>query len=78
MKKRFTPNDLVRYIYRETSPMETMQIAEALESDPVLMDEFRELFQAFLAIPKAKFGPKPETIQNVLAYSNNTAPHPMS
>ncbi len=77
MKQHFTPNDLIRYIYGETSPLETIQISEALDTDPVLMEEFRELFDAFLAIPKAKFSPKPETIQNILAYSERTAPHPM-
>ena len=68
---------MIRYIYRETSASETLEIAEALSGDPLLMEEYRELYQGYLQMPKAKFSPKPSALQNILRYSEQTALNPM-
>lgn len=73
---KFTPSDLLRFIYRETSLAETMAIAEGLKEDPCLFEQYQELLEGYLALPKAKFSPKPETMQNIISYSERTAPHP--
>ena len=43
MIKTFTQNDLIRYIYDETSQEESIEIQQALLCDGVLNDEFRSL-----------------------------------
>lgn len=77
MKQYFTQLDLIRYIYRETSAVETIEIAEALSEDPLLMDEYQEVYRGYLQLPKAKFSPKPSALQNILSYSEQTALNPM-
>lgn len=43
MIKTFTQNDLIRYIYDETSQEESIEIQQALLCDGALNDEFRSL-----------------------------------
>ena len=69
MKQNFTPNHLIKYLYKETSASETLAINEALNEDRVLMEEFEELFQAYQQLPKVTFSPSAATIQNILGYS---------
>ncbi len=76
MKQKFTMSDLIQFIYRETSLAKTIAIAEALREDPVLYEQYQELLDGYLALPKARFSPKPETMQAILSYSERTAPHP--
>jgi hypothetical protein len=73
MEQYYTQLDLIRYIYRETSATESLEIAEALKEDPLLMEEYRELYEGYLQLPKAKFSPKPSALQNILRYSEQTA-----
>ncbi len=77
MKQYLTQLDLIRYIYRETSAAEAVEINVALSEDPLLMEEYRELYQGYLQLPKAKFSPKPSALQNILSYSEQTALNPM-
>ncbi|MCC6725278.1 MAG: hypothetical protein IT258_12280 [Saprospiraceae bacterium] len=77
MEQYYTQLDLIRYIYRETSATETLEIAEALSEDPLLMEEYKELYEGYLQLPKAKFSPKPSALQNILRYSEQTALNPM-
>lgn len=77
MKQYLTQLDLIRYIYRETTAAENHEIAEALREDPLLMEEYQELYQSYLQLPKAKFSPRPSALQNILSYSEQTALNPM-
>ena len=73
MDLKFTKNDLIRYIYKETSVTETLAINEALSSNPKLESKHQELLQGFQQLPKAKFSPSASAIQNILRYSQHTA-----
>lgn len=77
MKQYYTQLDLIRFIYRETSASETLAIAEALSEDPLLMEEYQEIYLGYLQLPKAKFSPRPSALQNILSYSEQTALNPM-
>jgi hypothetical protein len=77
MKQYFTQLDLIRFIYRETSANETIAIASALNEDPLLKEEYEEIYSGYLQLPKAKFSPKPSALQNILNYSERTALKPM-
>ena len=77
MQRYFTQLDLIRYIYKETSAHEALAIAEALRENPLLMEEYRELYEGYAQMPKAKFSPKPSALQNILRYSEQTALNPM-
>jgi hypothetical protein len=73
MKQYLTQLDLVRFIYKETSPAETLAICEALSEDPLLFEEYEALYDSYLQLPKAKFNPRPATLRNILSYSEQTA-----
>lgn len=45
MIKTFTQNDLIRYIYNETSPKEAVEIQKALLCDIALHEEHKSLRQ---------------------------------
>ncbi|GJM31515.1 MAG: hypothetical protein DHS20C18_05160 [Saprospiraceae bacterium] len=69
MKQNFTPNHLVKYLYRETTASETLAINEALNENFGLREEFEGLFQAYQQLPKVTFSPSPSAIQRILGYS---------
>jgi anti-sigma factor RsiW len=43
MTKTFTQNDLIRYIYNETSPKESVEIQQALLCNDKLHEEHKQL-----------------------------------
>ncbi|MEM1217259.1 MAG: hypothetical protein AAGH79_00030 [Bacteroidota bacterium] len=73
MKQHFTQDDLVKYIYKETSMYESLAISEALIADPVLRMEYEELLESYRELPKVTFSPSAQTIDKVLAYSERQA-----
>jgi hypothetical protein len=77
MEKNLTQLDLIRFIYKETTAAETIKIAEALNGNPLLKEEYEELFDGYQQLPKAKFSPRPSTLENILRYSEQNALNPM-
>ncbi|MCB0519291.1 MAG: hypothetical protein H6577_07775 [Lewinellaceae bacterium] len=73
MKQHLTQLDLVRFLYKETSRAENAILREALDEDPLLKEEYEEIFEGYRLAPKAKFSPKPSTLQRILCYSEQTA-----
>lgn len=70
MEQSFTQNDLIKYIYKETSLTETLEIGAALEEDYNLKEEFKSLMAGYIKLPKATFAPTSITLQNILKYSS--------
>ncbi len=77
MKQNYTQLDLIRFIYKETSAAESVAISDALGKDPLLSDEYEELFEGYRLLPKAKFSPRPKALNAILGYSEQTALNPM-
>ena len=75
MIKTFTQNDLMRYLYRETTEKEEQEINKALLAD----NELRELYQSMSAmkneLDKAQLEPAASTVLNILSYSRNEQHH---
>ena len=71
MIKTFTQNDLMRYLYHETTEKEEQEISKALLSDT----ELRKLYASMLALKKdldkAQLEPSPATVLNILSYARN-------
>lgn len=69
MIKTFTQNDLIRYLYHETTEKEEQEINKALLSD----SELREIYTSMSAIKKemdgAQLKPSPTTVLNILSYA---------
>ncbi|HEY8387432.1 MAG TPA: hypothetical protein VIK74_02455 [Parasegetibacter sp.] len=71
---RFTPEDLLLYLYRETSPETTALIEKALQEDWTLREKLAVLKDAQQRLDKTVESPRTEIILNILNYARNTEP----
>ena len=71
----FTPEDLLRYLYKESSPELTAAIQLALTENWTLREQMEELQTSVnqLDIEKQIFAPRMEVVERVLQYARNTA-----
>lgn len=67
---KITPEELVRYIYNETSEQKTEKIRAALQTDWNLRETYEKLLNAQKNLTKTKLSPKPETINKILEYAS--------
>jgi hypothetical protein len=71
MIKTFTQNDLIRYLYHETTEKEEQEINKALLSD----SELRAMYTSMTAIKKemdkTQLEPSPATVLSILSYSRS-------
>jgi hypothetical protein len=65
----FTPEDLIQYLYKETSPEQSAQIKAALETDWLLREKFEEFKSAQNRLEALKMSPSQQTIDNILSYA---------
>ena len=71
----FTPEDLLRYLYKESSPELTTAIQVALTQNWMLREEMEELQTSVnqLDIEKQVLAPRMEVVLRVLQYARDTA-----
>jgi len=65
----FTPEDLLLYLYNETSPTQTAEIKAALESDWSLREKFEVITSAQKRLEALKMSPSQQTINKILSYA---------
>jgi hypothetical protein len=65
----FTPEDLLLYLYKETSPAQTAAISAALETDWSLREKFEELTLAQKELSAIRLSPGRKTVDNILNYA---------
>jgi hypothetical protein len=65
----FTPEDLLQYLYNETSPARTAEIKAALETDWSLREKFEVITSAQSRLETLKMSPSQQTIDNILSYA---------
>jgi len=68
----FTPEDLLRYLYNETSPSETAAIKAALESDWTLREKYEVIASAQNRLEKLTMSPSQKSIDIVLNYAEKS------
>ena len=76
MKLAFTQNDLLRFLYKETSGSETLAISEALDEDWELRELYTELYNSYKQLPKVTFTPSESCLGKVLKYSQKISLEP--
>jgi hypothetical protein len=71
----FTPEDLLRYLYKESSPELTAAIQVALKENWTLREELQDLQTSVnqLDTDKQVIAPRMEVVMRVLQYARNTA-----
>jgi len=69
MEQNYTTNLVLKYLYRETSLTQTLEIENAIEHDASTRETYNALRAGYKKLPKVLFYPKDETIANILDYS---------
>ena len=72
MIKTFTQNDLIRFIYHETTEEEEKELKRALLCDPVLKESYNELRETIRSMDQAQLEPSEKTVASILSYSQKT------
>ena len=62
-------NDLLRLSYKETNPIETVMVVEAIENDPTLKQSFDSLSGMKAELDLLKSDPSDASIDFILNYS---------
>lgn len=71
MIKTFTQDDLIRYIYQETTPEESIEIETALIFDEQLSEAYNSLNGTVESLKAVKLKPSEDTIDKILSYSRS-------
>jgi hypothetical protein len=66
---KFTPEDLLMYLYKESTPQQTVAIADALRLDWTLREKFNVLKTSMLRLEQIQQSPRTEVILNILNYA---------
>lgn len=69
----FTPEDLLRYLYKETSAEMNASIEAALEQDWTLREKLEVLKASAKNLDRIVESPRAEVILNILQYARETA-----
>jgi len=68
----FTPEDLVQYLYQETSPSKTAAIKAALETDWSLREKLEVLKSAQSKLEPVSVSPREQTIANIMEHAEKS------
>jgi hypothetical protein len=69
----FTPEDLIRYLYKETSNELTTAIEAALEKDWTLREKLNVLKASMQRLDKLTVSPRTQVVLNVLNHAREQA-----
>jgi hypothetical protein len=69
----FTPEDLLRYLYKESSPELTVAIEYALKEDWMLREKLQVLRSSADGLDKIVVAPRAEVVLRVMNYARKTA-----
>ncbi len=70
---KFTPEQLIQYLYKETSPEETAAIEEALMKDWTLKEKLEVLKASAERLNSIIESPRTEVVLNVLNYARQNS-----
>lgn len=68
----FTPEDLILFVYQETSPENKSAIQQELSNDWTLQEKFQVIQTSVEELNIELYSPRPETIANILSYARET------
>ena len=78
MTKTFTHDDIIRYVYQETSVEENSAIEKALICDSQLLDEYHEILALGRSLNMVNKEPSQKSVNNILNYSKSLTSHTSS
>jgi hypothetical protein len=72
MIQTFTQDDVVRYVYEETTSEQNLLIEEGMIHDPEMLEFYLDVLDVKAGLEKSYREPSHRSIENILAYSRNT------
>ncbi len=72
----YTPEDLLQYLYKETSPQQTAGIENALKEDWALREKFEVIKASVSSLNTVIESPRTEVVLRVLNYARETMVQP--
>lgn len=69
----FTPEELIQYLYQETSPEKTAAIEASLQEDWTLREKLEVLKASVKSLDRIVESPRPQVLLNVLNYARESA-----
>ena len=71
MIKTFTQDDVIRYVYHETSESETLEIEQTLLCDVKLQEVYKEITGVINQLDEKMKTPSQLAINNILRYAKS-------
>jgi hypothetical protein len=68
----FTPEDLLQYLYKETSPEKTLAIRAALETDWGLQEKLEVIKSAQQRLEHLSLSPRKKAVDNIMKYAEKS------
>ncbi len=68
----FTPDDLIQYVYNETSLQKTAAIKAALQTDWSFREKYNEIVSAHKCLEKVSLSPRKMAVDNILDYAEKS------
>jgi len=68
----FTPEELVQYLYNETSPERSADIEAALQYDWTLREKLEVLQHSSYTLSKGLESPRTQAVMNIINYARET------
>ena len=65
----FTPEDIVQYVYNETSQEKSAMLKAALETDWILREKFEAISTAINGLERITLSPRKIAVDNILNYA---------
>lgn len=72
---KITTEDLVRYVYNETSEQKSALIKAALQSDWNLRESYENLLNSYKNLNTLKASPRRESVEKILEYASKKQAH---
>jgi len=69
---KFTTEDLLQYLYKETSKKKSAAIKEALENDWALKEAFQAIKESAEKLGTANYSPRPKAISDIMRYAEES------
>jgi hypothetical protein len=73
MIQTFTQNDIIRYVYNETTEDENILIQDALISDAEMLEFYLDMLDVQAGLDKSYRHPSPSSIDTILSYSRKSS-----
>ena len=67
---KITSEDLIKYVYNETSEQKSATIQAALQTDWSLREMYQQLLNSQAELNEIKFSPRSETVNKILEYAS--------